>query len=217
MKLYGALLSPFVRKVAVAAAEKGMPWELAVTSPGGVDADFLKASPFGKIPAIVDGDFTLADSSAIVHYLDAKQPAVPLIPAEARARGQAVWFDEFADTLLGASGLKILFHRLVGPKLMKKPYDEAIAAEAEAELPRLFAYLESVVPADGWLLGDFGLADIAVASVLRSMSYVGQLPPKDSYPTTRAWYARVTARASWQAVAVIEDKISAKIGIVSQE
>ena len=96
MKLYGALLSPFVRKVALAATEKGIDYDLILTSPGTPDPDFRVASPFGKIPAIRDGDFLLADSTAIFTYLEAKHPEPALLPADPRLRGKAMWFDEFA-------------------------------------------------------------------------------------------------------------------------
>lgn len=212
MKLYGALLSPFVRKVAVVLEEKGIDWELALNSPGSPDPEFLKASPFGKIPALCDGDFSLADSTAIAVYLDARQPAPPVLPADARARGKAVWFDEFADTIFGASGLKIVFNRLVGPKLLKLPANEELALQGEAELPRILDYLESVAPEQGWLDGDFSLGDISVASMLKTMSYVGHGPDTANYPRTAAWYGRVAARSAWAAVAAMEAPIAERLG-----
>jgi glutathione S-transferase len=215
MKVYGALLSPFVRKVAVAASEKGMDYELVGGSPGNPNPEFQEASPFGKIPALRDGDFTLADSSAIVVYLDAKQPSPALLPAEARARGKAVWFDEFADTILGAAGLKILFNRLVAPKLLKLPYDEEVAKQGEAELPRSLEYLESVAPAEGWLAGDFSLGDISVASMVKTLSYVGHGANASIYPRTAAWYERVTARPGWQTVAALEAKQAERMGLAA--
>lgn len=206
MKLYGALLSPYVRKVALVAEEKGLPWTLMLRSPGGDDPEFRAASPFGKIPAIDDDGFLLADSTAIATYLEAKQPAPALLPADPQQRGRAMWFDEFADTVYFAAGMKVLFNRLVGPKFLKIPGDEALAQEGEAQLPAIVDYLESVVPAQGWLLGEtFSLADYAVASVMRTLRAVGWGPNAEGYPLTAAWYDRVTARPSWQAVAAIED------------
>ncbi|MBS0253809.1 MAG: glutathione S-transferase family protein [Proteobacteria bacterium] len=210
MIVYGALLSPFVRKVCVALEEKGMAYQLATANPGGDDPAFREASPLGKIPALRDGDYTLADSTAIVVYADAKQPQPALLPAEPRARGKAMWFDEWADTVLVASGGKVLFNRLVAPKLLKLPFDEAVALQGEAELPRHWAYLEGVVPDDGWLVGDFSLADIAVASAMRSLTYVGH-GPSAAYPRTLAWYNRVAARPSWQAVARAEAPVAERL------
>jgi len=212
MKIYGALLSPFVRKVAVVAAEKGIVTQDAPGGPGNPDPAFLAASPMGKIPAIDDDGYTLADSSAIVAYIEAKWPEPCLIPAEAQARGRAIWFDEFADTIMAAACGKILFNRLVGPKLLNMPGDEAVALQGEAELPRLLEYLESVAPANGWLAGEaFGLADIAVASVFRTMEYVNHGVDAAARPLTAAWYGRVCARDSWQAVAEKEAKLAERI------
>ncbi len=204
MKLYGALLSPFVRKVAVVLAEKGVDYTPARGGPGSNDAEFLAVSPFAKIPAMDDDGFTLADSSAIVHYLDAKYPAPALIPTEPEALGRAVWFDEFGDTIFAASGLKILFNRVVGPRFLGLPGNEALALEGEAELPRIFDYIEGVVPDDGWLVGEaFSIADITVASMLCTLRYVGHGPNAAAFPKTAAWHARALARPSWRA---IEDK-----------
>lgn len=213
MKIFGALLSPYVRKVVLAAEEKGMAYELVLASPGSPDPDFTAASPFGKIPAIKDGDYLLADSSAIVAYLEAKNPQPALLPADARARGRAIWFDEFADTVYGASGLKVVFNRLVAPRLLKLPYDEAIAVQGESELPRILTYLESVAPESGWLAGEFSLGDIAVASMLRTMTYVGHGPDPANYPRTAAWYACVGERPAWQAVMAQEAPLAARLGV----
>lgn len=213
MKIYGALLSPYVRKVVVALREKGVAHELVAVSPGSSRPEFVEASPFGKIPALRDGDFTLADSSAILHYIEAKHPAPALIPADPQARGKAIWWEEFGDTVLGATALKILFNRLVGPKIRKLPFDENVALQGEAELPAILAHLEASVPDDGWLAGDFSIGDIAVASALRSLTYVGHGPDAAARPRTAAWYARVTSRAAWQAMEGDEAAMAERLGI----
>ena len=102
MILYGSSLSPFVRKVIAFAAEKRVELEVRPTKAADDDPDFRAASPFGKMPALADGEFRLCDSSAICHYLDALGEQARLIPGEAKARGRAIWFDEFADTILVA-------------------------------------------------------------------------------------------------------------------
>ncbi|HEY7006068.1 MAG TPA: glutathione S-transferase family protein, partial [Sphingomicrobium sp.] len=94
MILYGSSLSPYVRKVLAVAGEKGIELELQPSGagPGQPSAEFLEASPFRKMPAFRDGDYTLADSSAIVHYLEAKYPEPELIPSDPKLRGKTVWF-----------------------------------------------------------------------------------------------------------------------------
>jgi glutathione S-transferase len=211
IKVHGFPLSPFVRKVHVVAAEKGIPIEMVLGRPGQPSDEFLAASPFRKIPALEDGDFTLSDSTAIVTYLDALQPEPSITPGDAKARAKAIWFEEFADTILVAAGGKILFNRFVGPKLMGLPGNEEIAQQGEQELVPVLAYLESHCGA-GWLAGgEFSIGDVAVAVGLRSMGYIGMEPDPAVHPKTAAWYARVTARPSWQAVAALEDKVVAPV------
>ena len=202
MQIFGGLISPYVRKVCLVLEEKGLPYELTQLSPHADHPEFRATSPFGKIPALSDGDYRLADSSAIVAYIESVHRQTPMIPDEPRARGKAMWFDEFADTIFAVTGQKILFNRFVAPKLLKLPCSEETALAGEAELPLILEYVESVAPETGWLLGDdFTLADIAVASVFRSLTYVGHDPDAASRPRTAAWYERVRARPAWQAIA----------------
>jgi glutathione S-transferase len=208
VQIFGFPLSPFVRKVHVAAAEKGVAIETVLFHPSDPPADFLAASPFRKIPALKDGDFTLADSTAIVTYLEAKHPSPALLPADPRARGKAIWFEEFADTILTPAGGKIVFNRFVGPKFMGLTGDEEAALQGEKDLDPILAYLESNAPADGWLTGgDYSIGDIAVASTLKTLGYVGFAPDAAKHPATAAWYERVTARPAWQDVLAREKQI----------
>ena len=208
MKIFGFPISPYVRKVHLVAAEKGVAVEMVLGNPREPLPEFLAASPFRKIPALQDGDFTLCDSTAIVTYIDAKHPEVPIVPTDPAARGKAIWFEEFADTMMTAAGGKVVFNRFVGPKLLGLPGDEVAAEQGVQELEPILAYLESQAPAAGWLAGsEFSIGDIAVAAVLRSLGYVGLEPDPATHPATAAWYERVKARPAWQAVAATEKKI----------
>lgn len=208
MKIFGFPLSPYVRKVHLVAAEKGVKVEMVLGDPRKPLPEFLAASPFRKIPALQDGDYTLCDSTAIVSYIDAKHPEVPIFPADPAARGKAIWFEEFADTIMTAAGGKVVFNRFVGPKFLDLPGDEAAAELGVQELEPILAYLEGQAPASGWLAGsEFSIGDIAVASMLRTLGYVGLEPDAATHPATAAWYERVKARPAWQAVAALEKKI----------
>ena len=87
MIIYGSSLSPYVRKVLAFAAEKGIEFDLQPTGFPNHSPEYLEASPFRKMPALRDGDYTLPDSTAIVHYLEAKHPDPELIPSEPKLRG----------------------------------------------------------------------------------------------------------------------------------
>jgi glutathione S-transferase len=211
MKLYGALLSPFVRKVAIVLAEKGLSYEPRRGGPGSSDPEFLAVSPFAKIPVLDDDGFVLPDSSAIVHYLEAKHPEPALIPADPQALGRTVWLDEFADTILAVAGIKIQMSRIVRPRFLGLPVDEETAREGEADMPRALDYLESIAPADGWLTGDsFTIADISVAVAVRTAEFMGALGDAAARPRTTAWYERVKARPAWQEVAAREAALIAR-------
>lgn len=200
MILYGSSISPFVRKVLVFAAEKGIALDVEPVRMTDKDPAFLAASPFGKMPALVDGDFALADSSAIIHYLEAKQPDPQLIPTDPKLRGRTIWFDEFADTILFACGAKMFFNRIVAPRFLGRPGDESAADAAEQnELPPILDYIESVAPeGDGFLVGDaLTLADIAVASPFANFIHLELAIDPGRYPRTCAFVERILARPSF--------------------
>ena len=200
MILYGSSLSPFVRKVLAFAAEKGVEPEVKAVGVGDRDPEFRAASPFGKMPALADGDFRLADSSAIVQYLEAKHPEPALIPSEPQQRGKVIWFDEFADTILAACGAKMFFNRVVAPRFLGRPGDEDAAAAAERDdLPPILDYLETVVPGDdGFLVGDrLTLADLAVASPFANLGHLGCEHDRACYGRTCAYVERILARPSF--------------------
>lgn len=208
MILYGAPLSPFVRKVAAFAAEKGLDLEKVPVGLGDPNPDFLACSPFRKMPGFADGDFKISDSTAIVTYLEAKYPDPALIPADPADRARTIWFDEFADTIVTAAGGKIFFNRIVSPKFMGKPGDEEAAKQGEAEMVSVYDYLESVIPASGFLVADqLTLADIAVASPFVNVAHCGIAPDAAAYPKLVAYLASILGRPSFAPGIAIERKI----------
>lgn len=78
--VFGAALSPFVRKVRWYLAEQGLDYQLEMVLPFNPPQWYYQLSPLGRIPALRDGDFELADSSVICQYL-----------AEAHAHPQALY------------------------------------------------------------------------------------------------------------------------------
>jgi len=199
MILYGSTMSPFVRKVAAYAAEKGIELELKATTLADPDPEFRAASPFRKMPALVDGDYRLADSSAIIHYLEAKYPEPELIPADPRERGRVIWFDEFADTILFACGAKIFFNKVVAPRFLGREGDLVAAEAAERdELPPLLDYLEGVIPDSGFLVGGrLTLADLAVAGPFANFSHCDVAVDEAKYPRITAYVAKILSRPSF--------------------
>ena len=200
MIVYGSSLSPFVRKVLAYAAEKGIELEVRPIGIGNADPEFREASPFGKMPGFRDGDFAISDSTAIIFYLEAIRPEPNLIPTEPKARARTVWYDEFGDTLLAACGGKMFFNRIVSPRFLGAPGDEAVAAKAECEeLPPLLDYLERVVPDSGFLVEDrLTLADLAVASPFANLQHLDVAIDADRYPKLTHYVNAILARPSFR-------------------
>ena len=199
MILYGSTLSPFVRKVAAFAAEKGIALDLHPTALGDPDPGFVAASPFRKMPALDDDGYTLADSSAICHYLEAKHREPALLPEEAKLRGKVVWWDEFADTILFACGGAMFFNRVVAPRFLGRPGDLEAADKAEREtLPPLLDYIEGAIPDSGFLVGDaLTLADIAVASPFANLAHCGVTVDAGRFPKVVRYTGAILSRPSF--------------------
>lgn len=212
MILYGASMSPFVRKVLAFAAEKGLEMEVRPLGIGADDPDFLAASPFRKIPAFRHGDFAISDSSAIIAYLDAYQPEPNLIPTDPEGRARAIWWDEFADTIFAECGRKMFFNRIVAPRFLGRPGDEAAADAAERdELPPVLDYLEKALPDDGWLVGGrLTLADIAVASPFVNLGHLGIAIDPSRHPRVAGFAERMLSRPSYRTWADKEARFLAR-------
>lgn len=210
MIVYGSPLSPFVRKTLAYIAEKGLKVDLKPVGLGSQDPEFRQASPFGKIPGFRDGDFAISDSTAIIAYLEAKFPEPALIPADPASRARVVWYEEFADTILVAAGGKIFFNRIVSPRFLGRPGDEALAAQGETETGPLLDYLEGVIPESGFLVGDrLTLADIAVASPFVNLSHCGIEVAASTHPKLAAYLAGILARPSFAPMVAGERKMLA--------
>ena len=211
MKVFGNTLSPFVRKTLAFAAEKGIEVELVAAGMGQGPAEFKQASPFGKMPGFQDGDFLISDSTAIITYLEAVKPDPNLIPLDPKNRARAIWYEEFADTIVGALVGKVFFNRIVAPRFLGRDGDLAAADEAQAvEFPKLVDYLETVIPASGFLVEDrITLADIAVASPFVNLSHAGCPIDRASHPKSAAYVEAILARPSYAATVAKERKLFA--------
>ncbi len=89
MKIYGAILSPFVCRVLMALRHKGIKHEVEMPADGLKTPEFLKLNPIGKIPVMKDGATILPESGVIVEYIDTKFPKKKIIPGTAKAAGLA--------------------------------------------------------------------------------------------------------------------------------
>jgi glutathione S-transferase len=200
-KLWGASVSPFVRKVRVVLAEKKIPHEREDLVPFNVSAEYRKLSPLGKIPAWQDGDRAIADSSVICAYLERTHPEPRLYPADPYEYARALWFEEYGDTaLLGVVGPKIFFQKVVGPRFFNQPTDEAVVRKAiDDELPPLLDYLESQLGGgDAIVGGRFSIGDIGLATQFVNLRHAGVGVDAKRWPKLARYVAGLHERPSFK-------------------
>jgi glutathione S-transferase len=197
LKIYGVPLSVHTRKVIVAALAKDLPHEIVPVVPvipGNPPPDWRTISPTGKIPAITDGDFRLADSAAICAYFERLKPGPPLYPADPRDYATALSFEQYAGTLF-ADVVRPLFHEtVVHPKIRQIASDRIrIDSVLQVAVPEMFGHLDAALRSD-YLAGDaLSIADIAVASNLVTYRYLGFDPYRERFPRLGEHFDRVLA------------------------
>lgn len=211
LELIGAGPSPFVRKVRVALAEKGLAYDHDPMVPFGVSEDYKRMHPLGKIPTLRDGDKVIPDSSAILVYLEALQPSPALYPEEPYARARAVWLEEYADSGLVEVTAPFFQERFLAPVFFKREPDEARVAKVEAELlPPRFDYLERQIGDEAWLVdGRFTVADVAVASQFVNFFHGRGEIDAGRWPKLAAYVERVHARPSFKGLIEEERRAAA--------
>jgi glutathione S-transferase len=203
--VYGASLSPFVRKVRVALAEKGLDYKLEYVNPFSQPPEFADISPLKRIPVLRDTDRpepnTLPDSSVICDYIDHNWPTPALFPAEPFERAQALWYEEYADSLVAQNiGLGLFFERVV-KKLIGGECDEAVVTGTiRDKLPPIFDYLDKAVGERRFLVGSvFSIADIAIASMFVNYDHAGETIDSKCWPNLHRYIADLHARPSFEA------------------
>lgn len=207
--IIGNTVSPYVRKILVILTMKGIPFEIDPIVPFFGNDDFAKISPLRRIPVLIDGDIVINDSSVIAQYLEETYPHPSILPATAAARAQARWLEEYADGRMGDVFIwKAFGGMVIAPAIFGKPRDlDAHKKLLETEVVEVMDYLESATPADGFLCGPFGLADISVAVMFRNMMYARWTPEPSRWPKVAAWLARAEAHPAMKGPAQWSDAL----------
>jgi glutathione S-transferase len=214
LKIHGVPFSAHTRKVIIAALEKGIPYEIAPVIPLTPPEGWQQLSPLGLIPIIQDGDFTLADSTAICLYLDRAYSGAALYPGDPRQFARVLWLEEFVDSGLAPHVLRgLLMQRVFAPKFLGKAPDEALIQTSLTQMiPPRFAYLEQTLGADWFVANAFSMADIAVASILMNYHFAGEELDSIRYPKLTRFLARALARSSFRQALQAEIPAARSVG-----
>lgn len=214
--LYGAPLSPFVRKADALLREKSVEFELESVNIMPMPDWFKEISPARRIPVLRDTEIgtegtlgTIPDSSAICAYVERKYPDPAFYPSDPYQYARAVWLEEYCDTeLAGVLGggifRPIQFNRFQG----KEP-DVAAAKKAYNEnLPRHLDYLEGEVGDQGFLVGDtMSIADISLACMVMQFEFVAGALDAERWPRVAGLVSALSSRDSFGPCIAISKKI----------
>jgi len=174
--LYGDPASVFVRKPRILLQEKKIKFVVdPIDIYQYVNDEFKQASPLNKIPAMRDGHFTLADSSAICAYIDKKYPDPTFYPADPEGYGKVLWYEEYADTILFQAIAPLYYQTILVPLYHHHVPDQiAIDTALNEKFPIVAAYLESQVIEKNFIVGDqLTIADVAIVSMMLNMHLSG--------------------------------------------
>ena len=199
-QLLGASYSVYVRIVRLALLEKGVAFdhqEVDIFADGGPPADYARLQPFGRIPALVHGDFTLYETGAITRYVDEAFTGPALQPTDPKARARMNQIISIADSYLYRSLVWGIYVARDDAAKNNVAIDQTAFDKAVARSRRSLTALADLC-AGPWLLGEaFSLADLHLAPMIaygRVTDEGGSLLQEQ--PRLSAWWERMNARAS---------------------
>jgi glutathione S-transferase len=192
--------SPFGRAVMATLEEKGAPFRLgrlAFKSP-----EHLALHPFGRIPIFEHDGFRLYETQAILRYLDRILPIPALTPTDPKHAARMDQVMNINDWyLFQGVGNVIIFHRVVGPRVMGTTPDEDAIRAAMPKAHVVFEELARLLAQQAYFAGDaISLADLMIAP---AMEFFTQTPEWSAlgapHANLVAWLARMQARPSMKA------------------
>jgi glutathione S-transferase/RNA polymerase-associated protein len=192
--LYEHPLSAYAMKVKMALLEKGLEFESVLPeglANGTASGQFMDASPRGEIPALVDGDVLVFDSTIILEYLEEKWPQPALLPATPAERARVRMIEDLMDGLYEPNNWGVL--EVTHFKRANGALADRLVGFAKSNIDPLQHWLGAQLGDAPWFNGaQFGWGDIACAPFVNRSAVYGYTPPAGS--KLAAWLARVNGR-----------------------
>jgi glutathione S-transferase len=201
MKLYYNPMSPNVRRVRFTAAVLCMQLEekkLDFAKGEHKNPEYLALNPNGAVPTLVDGDFVLTESRAIMQYLASKKPESGLLPLDEKTRADvARW--QFWDAVHFSPHLAALaFERFLKGRMGMGDPDARRIEEALTNFRKFGAVLNKRLEGKTYVVGSgLTVADLTLAS---SLMYAKQAEvPLGELPNLQGWFSRISDLDAWKA------------------
>ena len=159
-QLISATPSPYARKVRIALAEKGLPFELLTEVPWDSTTTTPRYNPLEKLPILLLGDGTsVYESSYILQYLELKHPQVPLVPKDIDGHLAARKLEVLCDGVCDAVVLSLF------EKMRAGGGSPEWLARQRRKIEGGMAEMARLVGQRQWAVGEsFSLGDIAVGT-----------------------------------------------------
>ncbi len=176
--------------------EKGIDFDVHEIDLSNKGEEFLKVSPYGKVPVLRANGTSLYESNIVNEYLDEVYGPPRLMPENPEERASVRSWIAFADDYF--------FPSISGVRMgAQRGYSEEQIREAKEKLLDALSRLEQQLEGRQYLVGEYTLADIAHAGNfhrLRGLAESGEVP-LHNYPNVTAWMGRVEGRGSYEASA----------------
>jgi len=200
MKLYYHPNSPNCTDVLATANHLGIQLDLQLVDllkGAQKDSSFLRINPNGKVPALVDGDFVLSESNAIMQYLASRMPNNSLWPEDDRTRADICRWQFWQASQWSKATGTLVWENMIKKFLGAGGPDPAKVKEGEELFHGSAAVLDNHLKDREYLAGNaLTLADFSVAAML-----IYARPariPLDKYANILAWYGRVEKLDAWK-------------------
>jgi glutathione S-transferase/RNA polymerase-associated protein len=196
LTLYEHPLSAYAMKVKMALLEKKLEFNAIVPdglANGTTGGSFVEASPRAEIPALIDGEVQVFDSTVILEYLEDKWPTPALLPKTPAERARVRMIEDIMDSVYEPNNWGLM--EVTRFKRASGPLAEKLVAFAKANIEQLQDWLDGQLGDRTWFNGDrFGWGDLAVAPYVNRSAVAGYAPAKGSRLAT--WFERVNQRDS---------------------
>jgi glutathione S-transferase len=200
MKLYLNKLSPNVRRVRLTAAILGLEFdEQSIDFAKGEhkNPEYVALNPNGAVPTLVDGEFVLTESRAIMQYLASKKPESGLLPRDEAMRADVTRWQFWDASHFSPTVGTFTFEKLIKPMMGIGEPDAAKIADALVAFRRWAAVLDKHLTGRKFVVGDaLTIADLTLASTLM---YAKQTElPLAEFPHIESWFGEIAARDAWK-------------------
>src|SRR5579871_398848 len=214
LTIYGVPISVHVRKALVTANLKGIAHRVEPVIPFNPPDNWNALSPTGLIPAMTDGDFSLAESTAICSYMEAQTATPSIFAADSRQQARVLFFDGYGGHVFRSLVHGLFFQKVISPGILKGKTDQAVVDNLLATVrPKIFGYLEGQI-AGKFLVGNaLTLADIAVASNLINYQYLGLAIDPATYPKLAQYTAGISALDVFKSTLANERPFAEQMGL----